>query len=703
MRFGVPLRVKRDSSCTLVRGSALSVRTGKSLTQRLIQCFALVGLAWVPVVAFAQVVFINEVHYDNASTDTQEAVEIAGRAGTSLSGWSLLLYNGNGGAVYATYPLSGTIPNLCANFGTVAIATPGIQNGSPDGVAVVNDLGEVVEFLSYEGVFTATDGPAAGLTSIDIGVAESGTGPATSSLQRIGTGTVGSDFGWTEATSSFGGCNGGQTFVGGIDLPPDVLSTTPAAGATGVSPFDDLEIRFSEDVSVASGWASLTCSSSGTVGFSETGGPRNFVLNPAPVLVPGESCTVSILGTAVTDLDPPANAMAQDLAFAFQVAPDLAPAVASTVPSDGAILVRISTNVVVTFSEPVTVGSGAFALSCITTGPIGLTVAGGPRTYTLDPVADLPFEDTCSLNVLAAGILDQDGTPDAPSGDSAISWTNEQSLATYYAAVDNSSALALRTTLHGVIDDHIRYPYTASTTDTWDILNLADEDPMDPNRVLDVYKNASYPKASGGNANYNREHRWAKSYGFPDDLASSWAYTDAHHLIVSNSGYNSARNNRYFDWCADGCTEYPTDATNGIGGGSGTYPGNSNWGRGDRWEVWGYRKGDVARALLYMDVRYEGGTNGFGAPEPDLVLTNNPALIQTTGSNTTGQAFLGLLCVLVDWHRLDPPDEGERLRNTLVQSFQQNRNPFVDRPEWADVLFSSSCPLPDVGFRDGFE
>jgi 5'-nucleotidase len=62
--------------------------------------------------------------------------------------------------------------------------TDGLQNGSPDGVALVNRAGAVVEFLSYEGTFTATNGPAQGLTSTDIGVSEKGTEPAGQSLQR---------------------------------------------------------------------------------------------------------------------------------------------------------------------------------------------------------------------------------------------------------------------------------------------------------------------------------------------------------------------------------------------------------------------------------------------------------------------------------------------------------------------------------------
>lgn len=56
-------------------------------------------------------VFINELHYDNTGTDSNEFVEIAWPAGTSLAGYSIVLYNGSGGAVYDTDALTGTIPN----------------------------------------------------------------------------------------------------------------------------------------------------------------------------------------------------------------------------------------------------------------------------------------------------------------------------------------------------------------------------------------------------------------------------------------------------------------------------------------------------------------------------------------------------------------------------------------------------------------
>src|SRR5262245_24048626 len=71
-------------------------------------------------------VFINELHYDDstAAGDTGEAIEIAGPAGTNLSGWSLVLYNGSGGAVYDTRTLSGTIPNQQSNCGTLSFSYP---------------------------------------------------------------------------------------------------------------------------------------------------------------------------------------------------------------------------------------------------------------------------------------------------------------------------------------------------------------------------------------------------------------------------------------------------------------------------------------------------------------------------------------------------------------------------------------------------
>jgi DNA/RNA endonuclease G (NUC1) len=151
----------------------------------------------------------SEIHYDNAGTDVGEAIEVEGPAGTNLAGWSVVLYDGNGGPMYGTTALTGTIPANCKSGtrGVIVVNYPanGLQSGSPDGFALVNASNQVVEFLSYEGVMTATDGPAANMQSIDILVSENNS-PVGQSLARK------SDGAWEgPIASSFGTCNADAT------------------------------------------------------------------------------------------------------------------------------------------------------------------------------------------------------------------------------------------------------------------------------------------------------------------------------------------------------------------------------------------------------------------------------------------------------------------------------------------------------------
>ncbi|XOV80711.1 MAG: endonuclease [Aestuariibacter sp.] len=263
----------------------------------------------------------------------------------------------------------------------------------------------------------------------------------------------------------------------------------------------------------------------------------------------------------------------------------------------------------------------------------------------------------------------------------------------YYNSANSSNAAALHASLHEIIDDHQRFPYTSSSTDTWDILELADQDPDNSNNVIDIYKNASYAKEGGGNSNYNREHSWPKSYGFPNDGSTNYAYTDTHHLFIANSSYNSSRSNKPYANCDSSCTEKVTEFNNNRGGTST----QSNWTTGSyengTWETWSGRRGDVARALMYMAVRYEGGSHGVtGVDEPDLRLTDDRNLIgnSSTGSNIS-VAYMGLKSVLLQWHAEDPVDDMERLHNDTVYSFQGNRNPFVDHPEFVQCVFQNIC------------
>lgn len=179
--------------------------------------------------ASALPIWINEIHYDNIGGDTGEFVEIAGAASTDLTGYSLELYNGSNGKKYgSTISILGSITDSGNGFGfrvfnIVDFGVSGIQNGSPDGVALTN--GTDVQFLSYEGVFTATSGFANGKTSTSIGVEESNT-PIGFSLQLTGNGTTYKDFDWSSPQKATSGeTNSGQTFS-----VPDSVSTLSLLG-----------------------------------------------------------------------------------------------------------------------------------------------------------------------------------------------------------------------------------------------------------------------------------------------------------------------------------------------------------------------------------------------------------------------------------------------------------------------------------------
>jgi endonuclease I len=552
-------------------------------------------------------VFINEFHYDNAGTDAGERIEVVATAGESLVGYRIYLYNGTGATTAATFYANDPLPagSLVACGATVRIATiayppNGVQNGANDGIALVSPAGAVLQFLSYEGGIRASNGPAAGRTSIALAVSESDATPVNTSLQLGGSGTGSAAFGWrTSAVQTFGACNNGQTFVA-PNPPPVVQSITPANGATGVPPASDI---------------------------------------------------------------------------------------------------------VVAFSEPVTAGTGAFTLSCSASGARSLTYPASGTQFTVSHNGALVGGESCTFTVVAAGIRDAGNA--APTANAVSTYAIASAATGYYRRVNTSSAAQLRCSLNATIRNHTVYPYSASTgTDTWDILEIADEDPANAGRILDAYRNRSYAKVtdragSGTGLRYNREHTWPNSLGFGSATGNlglpSAPYTDTHMLYLTDSTYNADRGNKPFAACAlaSGCGERPTEANAGAGGGSGVYPGQSNWvrspdGNGGSFEVWARRRGDIARAVMYMAIRYEGGTAASGQSEPDLELTDNRALIQITSASP---AYMGLLSTLLQWHAADPPDALERNRHEVVFSFQGNRNPFVDRPEWATAaLFTSAKP-----------
>ena len=177
--------------------------------------------------------WINEFHYDNSGTDAGEFIEIAGPAGLNLSAYTIYTYDGFNGQVDQTFTLSGTIDNEQNGFGALTFNTSGLQN-QLEGMALVKNGTIVIEFLSYEGTILAQNGPAQGLTSVDVGVLESNSQANNESLSRIGTGNTGAEFTFADQVATAGALNTNQTIVPCPEnLPVVVFVNETDNGAVG--------------------------------------------------------------------------------------------------------------------------------------------------------------------------------------------------------------------------------------------------------------------------------------------------------------------------------------------------------------------------------------------------------------------------------------------------------------------------------------
>jgi len=223
----------------------------------------------------------------------------------------------------------------------------------------------------------------------------------------------------------------------------------------------------------------------------------------------------------------------------------------------------------------------------------------------------------------------------------------------YYNSVAGLEGNALKSALHNIIDNHTELSYG----DLWDVLPESDEDPNNSNNFILIYTGRSIPKTSEY-PDWNREHVWAKSHG--DFGTTAPAGTDAHHIRPADVSVNSDRGSLDFD---NGGTQH-SEAT-------GCYYDS------DSWEPRNAVKGDVARMMFYMAVRYEGDDTSY-----DLEL------VDYTG--TSGPVF-GKLSTLLNWNTQDPPDDFERHKNEIVYGYQGNRNPFIDHPEWVNCIWANDC------------
>ncbi|HZF92814.1 endonuclease I family protein [Streptomyces sp.] len=225
---------------------------------------------------------------------------------------------------------------------------------------------------------------------------------------------------------------------------------------------------------------------------------------------------------------------------------------------------------------------------------------------------------------------------------------------TYYKNAVGKTGTSLKSSLHTIISSQTKLSYSA----LWEALKVTDQDPANSNNVKLLYSGISRSKTlNGGDAgDWNREHVWAISHG--DLTTSTGPGTDLHHIRPEDVQVNSIRGNKDFDNGGSGFTN---------SGGSLT---DSN-----SFEPRDAVKGDVARMIFYMIVRYEGG-DGWADLEGNDSVSNG------------GNPYMGRLTVLKQWNDEDPPDAFEERRNQVIyDTYQKNRNPFIDHPEWVEAIW----------------
>jgi endonuclease I len=201
----------------------------------------------------------------------------------------------------------------------------------------------------------------------------------------------------------------------------------------------------------------------------------------------------------------------------------------------------------------------------------------------------------------------------------------------------------------------------------WDAHKDLYEDPNNSNNIILFYSQASVSKStqagSGGSGNtaFNREHLWPRSYGVDTSGSDN---TDLHHLVPTYAGVNSSRGNKYFDYSDPEASGYSSPAYELAPQCTST---------DDTFEPSDAQKGHVARAILYMATRYD-----------YLEIVNTPP----SGPPSTSDSTMAQLSALLDWNRKALPTTKEKNNNQKIYDlYQNNRNPFIDYPEFADAIW----------------
>lgn len=238
--------------------------------------------------------------------------------------------------------------------------------------------------------------------------------------------------------------------------------------------------------------------------------------------------------------------------------------------------------------------------------------------------------------------------------------TMSYELQSYYADAMNKNSDDLKNSLHTIL---LNSAIFLTYAQDYELMSKTDKDfskPDEENVILFYLQTSATADSkchSESSGCWNREHMWPKSLGVGyDSLVNT--YTDLHHLRPSDASVNSFRSNKPY---GEATTPYNV------------IPGFYS---DEDFEVSDALKGNVARAILYMTVRYEGDNN-----EPDLEIY----------ANNFSTAYPAELCTMLRWNHIDPVTSEDKRRNDIVQQYQGNRNPFVDDATWADTIWGWQC------------
>ncbi len=282
-------------------------------------------------------------------------------------------------------------------------------------------------------------------------------------------------------------------------------------------------------------------------------------------------------------------------------------------------------------------------------------------------MASLPAEYLALNNLIEIRVVDNDfvvaawGTPLSPT----FGLVSSTEPSNYYDPIEGLSDVALEQAIQDIIAEEgvVR---AQTYTDVVDILKEADQNPANSNQVWLVYTEQGrakldYQTTSNSVGKWNREHTFPRSRGgfnsieaddIPDGINTFWntnadslrhGNSDAHALRAADGPENSSRSNQYYG-----------DYVGPVG-------------------TVGSFKGDVARSVLYMQLRFNG-----------LSVIENPIAV----------GEMGYLSTLLDWHRNDPPDDFEMNRNNIVYNWQFNRNPLIDKPDLVEYIWGNMVGQP---------